>query len=132
MTCSMTQTKSTILCVDDHQDTRSLLTCLFTLEGYGVMVAGTIAEALAFARRTAFDLFILDMLFPDGSGLDLCNQLRDLQPDVPVAFYSGVVDKNQVKRAFEAGGKMYLQKPLEVSDLQGAVNTLLGDRELAF
>jgi DNA-binding response OmpR family regulator len=63
------------LCVDDHADTRTLLAYMLSTAGYRVVVAGTVAEALTLAGRMSYDLFMLDVRLPDGSGIELCKQL---------------------------------------------------------
>jgi CheY-like chemotaxis protein len=62
----MEHTKARILHVDDHQDTRLMMAALLQDRGYGIMTAGSVAEALDLAANINFDLFILDVRLPDG------------------------------------------------------------------
>src|SRR4051812_28965556 len=84
----MNSTKARILHVDDHQDTRLMMAALLAESGYGVLTAGTVAEGLALAREVEFDLFILDVRLPDGTGVELGRELRTLRPGVPMLYYS--------------------------------------------
>ena len=105
------------------------MTCLLAQNQYGVMVSGNVAEALVLAERIPFDLFILDMRLPDGTGKDLCRQFQVLYPNVPVLFYSAVVEQDEIDKALQAGGSDYLRKPVSVADFQDAVARLLSADE---
>jgi DNA-binding response OmpR family regulator len=118
-------TRAKILYVDDHEDTRFFMMMMLEMNGFGVMTAGTIAEALEAARDIKFDLFILDQKLPDGSGVELCEKLRAIQDNVPVLYYSGMAYDSERKAAMEACGDMYLCKPVCASDLQEAILKLL-------
>lgn len=96
--------------------------------GYRVATAGTVAEALDLAKEFRFDLCILDVKLPDGSGIELCRQLRDLQRNVPVAYYSAYVDPEAEKEALSACGDVYLKKPISADELEQTVARLL-DRD---
>lgn len=120
------QPKSTILCVDDHADYRTLLAYLLGQEGYGVLVAENLAQARVLAERVPFHLFILDVRLPDGSGIDLCKQLLQISPGTPVVFCSGVCEDGDMQMAREAGGTVYLRKPVSPLELRETVVGLLG------
>src|SRR6187431_363109 len=81
---SMATTKARILHVDDHQDTRLMMAALLSDCGYGVLTAGSVAEALDLAKEIQFDLYILDVRLPDGTGVELCEQLRRMRPHIPI------------------------------------------------
>ena len=67
----MAGTKARILHVDDHQDTRLMMAALLDEFGYGVMTAGTVAEGWEMAQSMTFDLYLLDVRLPDGTGVEL-------------------------------------------------------------
>ena len=92
-----------ILCVEDHDDTCLLLSALLGGSGYEVKHAGSVGEALGVARAEHFDLFVLDSRYPDGSGDELCRQLRQVRPRTPVIFYSGAAPAEDRARALGAG-----------------------------
>jgi CheY-like chemotaxis protein len=121
------QTKARILHVDDHQDTRLMMAALLGDCGYGVMTAGSVAEALELAREVSFDLFILDVRLPDGTGFELCQQLSELQPHVPVLYYSAYAEQSEVEAALATCGDEYLRKPVCIADIENAIARLLGD-----
>jgi DNA-binding response OmpR family regulator len=55
-------------------------------------------------------LYLLDTRFPEGSGLDLCKQLRDSNPQTPIVFYSGDARETEKAKGLSAGADAYLVK----------------------
>jgi CheY-like chemotaxis protein len=121
----MGETKARILHVDDHQDTRLMMAALLNDGGYGVMTAGSVTEALQLAEEIPFDLFILDVRLPDGTGFELCRHLRDLQPTVPVLYYSAYADPAEAETALAECGDAYLRKPVCIADIEDSIAKLL-------
>ena len=64
-----------ILYIEDHADTRELVTLLLAQKSYEVITGSTIESGVSLATAGEFDLYLLDSWLPDGSGLDLCKQL---------------------------------------------------------
>jgi two-component system, OmpR family, response regulator len=120
----MQQTRARILHVDDHQDTRLVMAALLNESGYGVMTAGTIAEALELARDISFDLFILDVRLPDGTGVELCQKLRQMRPGVPVLYYSAYADEGEHGAALVCGDA-YLRKPVSIAEIESTIARLI-------
>jgi CheY-like chemotaxis protein len=121
----MNETKARILHVDDHQDTRLLMAALLADCGYGVMTAGSVAEGLDLAREIAFDLFILDVRLPDGTGVELCQQLRQSHPTTPVLYYSAYGENEASEEAVKTCGDAFLRKPLCIADIEREIARLL-------
>ena len=126
----MSQVKCRILCVDDHVDTSEMLQLLLSEEDYEVQTAGTMEEARALARSQEFDLYVLDKRLPDGSGLELCERLCILTPDVPCIFYTGDAYEMHKREAIQAGAADFVAKP-NLDALIEAVHRLLSRRECA-
>ena len=124
-----TRTRARILHVDDNQDTRLLMAAVLGDAQYGVMTAGTVAEAMQLAQEIEFDLFILDVRLTDGTGVELCQKLRGVQPDVPVLYYSAYADDEQQQQALAVCGDAYLRKPVGIDDLEEAVTGLLAKKK---
>lgn len=121
----MEHTKARILHVDDHQDTRLMMAALLQERGYGVLTAGSVAEGLQLANDINFDLYILDVRLPDGTGVKLCQKLRELRPGIPILYYSAYGDPEEVESALAICGDAYLKKPVCIADIENLVARLL-------
>ena len=113
-----------VLCVEDHEDTCFMLSNLLRQESYDALLVGNIDEALRIVEGESFDLFILDKQLPDGSGLDLCRELRGRFPQTPIIFYSAGAYESDEREAFLAGATDYVKKP-GVEELVEAVKRQL-------
>ena len=125
----MQHTKARILHVDDHQDTRLMIAALLHDRGYGVLTAGSVGEALDLAKDIVFDLYILDVRLPDGTGVELCQQLRAMRPGIPIIYYSAYGDVVEVDRSLGICGDAYLKKPVCIADIEDVVASLLAGKK---
>ena len=115
-----------ILHVDDDPDIRLLISASLRDFGYFVATAGSVAEGLQLARELTFNLCILDVRLPDGTGIELCQELHKLQPNVPVIYYSAYADEAEQKAALAVCGDAYLKKPVSAEYLEETIARLLG------
>ncbi len=122
----MKHTKARILHVDDHQDTRLMMAALLQDRGYGVLTAGSVGEALELVKDITFDLYILDVRLPDGTGVELCHKLHQMRPGIPILYYSAYGDAAEVESALAICGDAYLTKPVCIADIENLVAKLLG------
>ena len=99
-----------ILFVDDHEDTRYLITHLLGAQGYEVAAAQSVEEGLQLARAGGFDLYLLDSRFADGTGKELCERLREFDEVTPIVFYSGETPE-QLRKALECHAQNFVMKP---------------------
>jgi two-component system OmpR family response regulator len=118
-----------VMHVDDDPDLRLLISASLRGFGYFVATAGSIDEALQLAREFRFNLFILDVRLPDGSGIDLCQQLQALQPGVPVVYYSAYASEEEQKAALSVCGNAYLKKPVSAEYLEQTIARLLDEQQ---
>lgn len=126
----MSKPKCRVLCVDDHRDTSEMLQMLLAEEDYEVHTAATMQEACNLALKSPYDLYVLDKRLPDGTGLELCETLQQITPDVPCIFYTGDAYEMHRKEAFEAGAAAFVPKP-DIEGLINAVHQLLSEKECA-
>ena len=105
-----------------------MMAALLADAGYGVMTAGTIVEGLQLAKEVSFDLYLLDVRLPDGSGIELCQKLRALTPNVPVLYYSAYGDEAEHRNAVATCGDAYLRKPVAIAEVESAIDDLLAKR----
>jgi CheY-like chemotaxis protein len=99
-----------ILFVDDHEDTRYLITYLLGAWGYEVAAVQSVEEGLALARTRSFDLYLLDSRFADGSGTELCEGIREFDTTTPIIFYSGD-HPSRLKKALDCDAQGFVLKP---------------------
>lgn len=102
--------KPRILFVDDHEDTRDLITYLLGAWGYEVEAAQSVEDGLALARGGDFDLYLLDSRFGDGSGTDLCEGIREFDKETPIVFYSGE-HPSRLKKVLDCDAQGFVLKP---------------------
>src|SRR6185369_6501038 len=91
---------------------------------YGVASAGTCAEAFAAIEHEAFDVVVLDVMLPDGSGLELCTRLRARKVDVPILLLTARGAVRSRVEGLDAGADDYLGKPFALSELRARVTAL--------
>ena len=114
-----------ILYVEDHEDTRELVTLLLSQKDYDVITGATIESGMALAKAEKFDLYLLDSWLPDGSGLDLCQKIREFDKVTPILFYSAAAYASDHEMALQCGAQAYLIKPSQPSDLCRLVSDLI-------
>lgn len=121
----MQLSRSRILYVEDHADTRELITLVLCLNGFDVMTCSTVEAGIELASQTAFDLYLLDSWLPDGSGLDLCKRIRQFDQQTPILFYSAAAYEDDRDTALDCGAQAYLVKPSQLSELCALVSGLI-------
>jgi EAL domain-containing protein (putative c-di-GMP-specific phosphodiesterase class I)/ActR/RegA family two-component response regulator len=102
-----------ILIVDDEPTVARGLRRLLRAEGYIVDCADAAAEALALVERWEYDLVITDIGLPGRSGVELLQELKLNEPDLPVVLMTGAPEIQSAIHAFDYGAFHYLLKPLE-------------------
>jgi PAS domain S-box-containing protein len=115
-----------ILLVEDHSDTAEAMADLLRAMGHEITVAGSVAAGLAAAERLAghLDLVVSDLGLPDGSGLDLMQQLTGRFHVRGIAL-SGYGMEEDVRRSLDAGFERHLTKPINLQALHAAIQETL-------
>ena len=99
-----------ILFVEDHEDTRRILTVLLRGQGYDLKTAPSFDEGPRMAQGEDFDLFLLDYQLAGGTGRELCRRIREFDPHTPILFFSGSHPKVQ-EEALSCGAQGFVLKP---------------------
>lgn len=113
-----------ILLVEDEPEFLSYNAKHLEAEGYRVTGAATLLEARRAILREPPDLVVLDILLPDGSGLDFCRDLR-AETGAPVIFLTTLSDQEQIIAGLRAGGDDYLTKPYHIEELIARIEAQL-------
>lgn len=116
---------NSILLVEDDVFLRDGIAGLLGAEGYSVSKAANKAQAESLLTTSSFDLIILDVMLPDGNGLDICRALRTKKIGTPVLFLTACDDENEIVAGFDAGGDDYLTKPFGTRVLLARIRSLL-------
>jgi CheY-like chemotaxis protein len=109
-----------ILLVEDNADTLNVLSRLLRRWGCGVTCAQSVQAALECAAKERFDLLVSDIGLPDGSGLEIMQQLKQDYGLRGIAI-SGYGMDEDVKQSLKAGFEKHLTKPLSLDVLRAAV-----------
>ncbi len=112
-----------ILVVEDERTVRDLAVRILRQNGYEVLEAATVGDALAIAEQEAgtLDLVFSDVVLPDRSGVHLAEMLADTHPDLPVLLSSGHADERSQYDAIRQGNLPFLPKPYSLPELLEAV-----------
>ena len=115
-----------VLLVEDNEEIMRGNRRLFELEGYETACARTLAEARASIGAYRPDAIVLDIMLPDGSGLDFMRELREKESaGIPILLLTGLTAKEDILRGLKSGGDDYLTKPYDFDELLARVQALL-------
>ena len=113
-----------ILLLEDDKTIMQGLLYALTSEGYQVVAADCCAAARELLVGRQFDLLLLDVMLPDGSGYDICRAARK-KSDVPVVFLTASDDELSVVMGLDMGGDDYITKPFRLRELLSRIRSVL-------
>ena len=114
-----------LLVVEDDTFLRDGLCEALRREGYIADYAGSCREARQLLSENSYRLIILDIMLPDGSGLDLCSNWRSSGLGTPILFLTAQDEEVQIVRGLDAGGDDYVTKPFRLAELLSRIRALL-------
>jgi DNA-binding response OmpR family regulator len=115
--------KKTILLVEDDKIIASGLVYALERDGYAVVHTTSVKEAASAALKNKFDLAILDMQLPDGTGFDVREHLKNTE--TTVIYLTIVDDEGNIVRAFDGGADDYITKPFRLREFLARVKRTL-------
>ena len=116
-----------ILIIEDEPDIRKTLEYNISREGYKVVSASSLSEGKEQINSSDFSLILLDLMLPDGSGLDLCREIKsdkDKSP-TPIIILTAKDDEVDKVVGFELGADDYVTKPFSVRELILRIKAIL-------
>jgi DNA-binding response OmpR family regulator len=113
-----------ILVVEDELLMRRTLQDLLQHEGFSVSTVGSIAEAMGEVNRRAWDLILLDLILPDGDGMDACGRIRE-RHRMPIVILSTRRQLEDRVAGLETGADDYIVKPFEPAEMIARVRAQL-------
>jgi two-component system phosphate regulon response regulator PhoB len=113
--------------IEDEPDIRKTLEYNLTREGFEVYGCGSIKEAKKLIENPNFSIILLDLMLPDGSGLDLCREVKSdsTTQDIPIIILTAKDDEVDKVVGFELGADDYVTKPFSVRELILRVKAIL-------
>lgn len=120
----MSTTRPRVLVVEDEPQILQALRILLTGAGYAVEQAQSASAARAAVAALPPDLVLLDLVLPDGHGVELCRELRQAS-DLPVVVLSAIGDEREKVRALDAGADDYVTKPFGADELLARLRAAL-------
>lgn len=114
-----------ILIVEDDPQIAKVLKINLKLSGHETDHVSTISEAWETLQKDHFDLMCLDIGLPDGSGIDLCEKVRNNGDEIPILFMSARTDESTVVKGITTGGDDYIRKPFGMEELKARMNKVM-------
>ena len=109
------------LVVDDEADSAEMVAALIAGEGFSVAVAGSLREARRQMAMQPPDVVLLDLMLPDGNGMELFDDIR-LQPNAEAVLITGYASVETSVQALRLGAADYLVKPINIKQLRGVLS----------
>jgi DNA-binding response OmpR family regulator len=114
----------TVLLVEDDPEIVGLLTDFLAVEGFGVLAARDMPEAIAAFDSNGVDCVLLDVMLPGGSGFDVCRRIRE-RSDVPLLFLSARGENDDKLRGLALGADDYVVKSATPAEVVARVKAVL-------
>lgn len=115
---------NSILLLEDDLSLINGLSFAFKKQGFGLDVARTLKEADALWVDGKYDLLVLDVSLPDGSGFEFCKKVRQVSK-VPIIFLTASDEEMDIIMGLDMGGDDYITKPFKLGVLVSRINALL-------
>lgn len=114
-----------ILLVEDEKGIREAIKMNLELEGYEVVVTANGTEALSRFSEQRFNLVMLDIMMPEMDGLQVCEQIRLENVDIPILFLTAKDARSDVIDGFKRGADDYITKPFNLEEMLLRVKALI-------
>jgi len=117
---------SQILLLEDDVSLVDGLRYSLKRNGFDITIARTIEEAIKCLQQIgSYDLLLLDVTLPDGTGFDVCNKVRKQGNQIPIIFLTASDEEVNIIRGLDSGGDDYITKPFKLGELCSRIRALL-------
>jgi two-component system, cell cycle sensor histidine kinase and response regulator CckA len=124
----VTETKGTILIIDDEEPVRQVASEILTYLGYSAATAASGAEAIECLKKGVRpDVVLLDIIMPGMNGFQTLRALRALEPDLPVLISTGYADRAAAAALLDEGADGFVNKPYHIATLADQIEKTLRD-----
>lgn len=118
----------TILMIEDNPDIMKINRTILEKQ-YNILEATTLMKGEALLKENNPDLILLDIMLPDGSGLDFCERIRNSSDsnanNIPILFITALGENTEIVEGFTRGGDDYITKPYDLDVLSARIEALL-------
>ena len=114
-----------ILLLEDDESLADGLIYSLEKKEYDVQLSGNVREAKQLLGEKEYDLLLLDVALPDGTGFEVCEMLRAKGNQTPIIFLTASDDEIHVIRGLDSGGDDYITKPFRLGELFSRIQALL-------
>lgn len=121
----------TVLLVEDNEDLNAINRRALSAEGFTVLTALTLAEAQAHLAACQPEVILLDVILPDGNGIDFCGEIRD-DTDAHILFLTSKTEHENRIRGLETGGDDYITKPYKLEEMLSRVRAVMRRRGMEY
>lgn len=120
-----------ILIIEDDQDISEVLKLQLQLKQYEPIVAGSCLEAQQYFSDSDIDMFLIDRMLPDSSGVDICKLLRNKpeHQETPIVLITAMAEPENVIEGLDAGADDYITKPFDINVLHARVRAQLRKKQ---
>ena len=119
---------TTVLLVEDNERLNEINHRALEGQGYTVLTALTLAQARAHLAASKPEVILLDVLLPDGNGIDFCGEIRN-QTDAHILFLTSRTDQENRLRGLDIGGDDYISKPYKLEEMLSRVRAAVRRQE---
>lgn len=120
----MWELENDILVVEDNEQIIEALEFLLKKHGYNVNIVKTKKEAISYIEKQKFDLVLLDVQLPDGTGFEICKYIKQIS-DIPVIFLTGRSEEMNVVYGLDIGADDYIVKPFGNNELISRIKSVM-------
>ncbi len=115
-----------LLLLEDDESLIDGLTYSLRKNGFEVEIARTVREAMSLLREErGYEFLLLDVTLPDGTGFDVCENVRKSGNKIPIIFLTASDEEVHVIRGLDGGGDDYITKPFKLGELFSRIRALL-------
>jgi DNA-binding response OmpR family regulator len=118
-----------VLLIEDNKKLNETNRRALQLEGYDVLTAWTLREARECLARHRPEVILLDILLPDGNGIDFCEEIRR-DTDAHILFLTSLLEHEDRIRGLDTGGDDYITKPYMLSEMLSRVRAAMRRRDI--
>ena len=112
-----------IILLEDDQGVREVIELILDLEGYEVTSFETVEKFMTRTPALPPDLFILDVMLPDGNGIEVCGELKATGENVPVLMMSAHAKAEEIEKSCIA--EAFIAKPFDINGLLSTIAKLI-------